>query len=89
MQLTKRQVDQLIKILETTQQILAEANRETPRTNQTGASQGGNGATRTRRTGKDLATFKKTVKAERKAGASVAELARKYGVTPSYLYQLR
>jgi parvulin-like peptidyl-prolyl isomerase len=84
MQLTKRQINQLIKILETTQQILADANRETPR-----ASQAVDGATRTRRTGKDLAAFKKTVKAERKSGASVAELARKYGVTPSYLYQLR
>ena len=84
MQLTKKQISQLIKILETTQQILADANREVP---SSGAR--GEGGTRTRRTGKDLVAFKKAVKAERKAGASVSELAQKYGVTPSYLYQLR
>lgn len=83
MQLSKKQISQLIKILETTQQILADANRApaTGSREQAGA--------RTRRTGKDLVAFKKAVKAERKAGASVAELAQKYGVTPSYLYQLR
>lgn len=84
MQLSKKQISQLIKILETTQQILADASRERPSSGtreQTG--------TRTRRTGKDLVAFKKAIKAERKAGASVADLSRKYGVTPSYLYQLR
>jgi hypothetical protein len=44
--------------------------------------------TRTRRVGKDLATFRKLLKAERKRGVSVAELARQHGVTPSYIYQL-
>lgn len=86
MQLSKKQISQLIKILETTQQILAEANRAPVNTDGSGK---GSSATRTRRTGKDLVAFKKTVKAERKAGVPVAELARKYGVTPSYLYQLR
>lgn len=84
MQLTKKQISQLIKILETTQQILADASREVP-----SAGSREDGGVRTRRTGKDLVAFKKAVKAERKAGATVAELARKYGVTPSYLYQLR
>ena len=84
MQLSKKQISQLIKILETTQQILADANRA-PSSPPASGQEG----TRTRRTGKDLVAFKKTIKAERKAGASVAELAQKYGVTPSYLYQLR
>lgn len=84
MQLTKKQISQLIKILETTQQILADANREV-----SSSGSRAEAGTRTRRTGKDLVAFKKAVKAERKAGASVAELAQKYGVTPSYLYQLR
>ena len=83
MQLTKKQISQLIKILETTQQILADASREVP------SAEGREPGVRTRRTGKDLVAFKKAVKAERKAGASVADLAQKYGVTPSYLYQLR
>lgn len=83
MQLSKKQISQLIKILETTQQILADANRAPA------AGPREQAGVRTRRTGKDLVAFKKAVKAERKAGASVAELAQKYGVTPSYLYQLR
>lgn len=43
---------------------------------------------RRRRSGSDLVRFRRTLKAERKAGVPVADLARKYGVTASYIYQL-
>jgi hypothetical protein len=43
---------------------------------------------RTRRTGKDLVRFRKMLKAERKRGVSVAELARKHGISPAYIYLL-
>ena len=44
--------------------------------------------TRVRRTGKELEAFKKAIVSERKRGAVVSELAAKFGVTPSYIYQL-
>lgn len=86
MQLSKKQISQLIKIIETTQRIIADAKngKSAPKT-----AAVKNGSTRTRRTGKDLAAFKKMIFAERKAGVSVADLAEKHGVTPSYLYQMR
>jgi hypothetical protein len=53
--------------------------------------QNGNGATkakRVRRSGKELVQFRKMLKAERKKGVSVAELARKHGVSAAYIYSL-
>jgi hypothetical protein len=43
---------------------------------------------RVRRTGKELIQFGKMLKAERKKGVSVAELARKHGVSTAYVYSL-
>ena len=42
-----------------------------------------------RRTGKDLLAFRKMLKAERKRGVSVAELAEAHGVSTAYIYQLK
>ena len=41
---------------------------------------------RIRRTGKELVRFRKMLKAERKRGVSVAELARKHNISPAYIY---
>jgi hypothetical protein len=43
---------------------------------------------RIRRSGKELVQFRKMLKAQRKKGISVAELARKHGVSPAYVYTL-
>lgn len=43
---------------------------------------------RTRRSGKELAAFRKMLKSERKAGVPVAQLAKKHGISASYIYQL-
>ena len=54
----------------------------------------GNGANkrskrkRIRRSGNELVTFRKMLKAKRKKGVSVADLASKYGVSSAYIYQL-
>lgn len=45
--------------------------------------------TRTRRTKKEAAALKKLLKAERKAGVPVAELAAKHGVSTAYIYMLK
>ena len=52
----------------------------------------GNGksvATRTRRSKKETIALKKLLKAERKAGVPVAELAEKHGISTAYIYMLR
>jgi hypothetical protein len=43
---------------------------------------------RRRRTGKELADFRKMLVAERKRGVPVAELAGKHGISAAYIYQL-
>ena len=43
---------------------------------------------RVRRTGKELAEFRKMLSAERKKGLSASELARKYGISTTYVYLL-
>ena len=45
--------------------------------------------TRTRRSKKDVAALKKILKAERKSGVPVAELAAKHGVSTAYIYMLQ
>ena len=45
-------------------------------------------ATRVRRTGKELMQFRKMLKAERKKGVSVLDLARKHGISTAYIYML-
>jgi hypothetical protein len=43
---------------------------------------------RVRRSGKDLAAFRKMLIAERKKGVPVADLARKHNISSAYIYQL-
>jgi hypothetical protein len=44
--------------------------------------------TRIRRTGRELVQFRKLLKAQRRKGVSVADLARKHGVSTAYIYTL-
>ncbi len=41
-----------------------------------------------RRSGKELVAFRAKLKADRKAGVPVTKIAEKYGISPSYIYQL-
>ena len=43
---------------------------------------------RVRRTGKELVQFRKMLKAQRKKGVPVGALARKFSISPAYIYQL-
>jgi hypothetical protein len=45
-------------------------------------------AKRVRRTGTELARFRKMLKAQRKRGVPVAELARKHGISSAYIYMI-
>jgi hypothetical protein len=44
---------------------------------------------RVRRRGSELVRFRKMLKAQRKKGVPVAQLARKHGVSSAYIYMLR
>jgi hypothetical protein len=43
---------------------------------------------RIRRSGQELVQFRKMLKAERKRGVPVIELARKHGISSAYIYTL-
>ena len=53
------------------------------------AGNGKSATTRTRRSKKDTIALKKLLKAERKAGVPVAELAEKHGISTAYIYMLK
>ena len=53
------------------------------------AGNGKSDTTRTRRSKKETIALKKLLKAERKAGVPVAELAKKHGISTAYIYMLR
>ena len=80
MNLTSQQVRKLEAIIAAAQAVLTEAKSAT------------NGKSlkpkRVRRSGKDLAAFRKMLIAERKKGVPVADLARKHNISSAYIYQL-
>ena len=53
------------------------------------AGNGNPASTRTRRSKLEAIALKKLLKAERKAGVPVAELAEKHGISTAYIYMLR
>jgi len=53
------------------------------------AGNGRSAATRTRRSKKETIALKKLLKAERKKGVSVAELAEQHGVSKAYIYLVK
>lgn len=77
MALTAKEIAQIKKIIAAAEQLISGTGSE--------ARAGRSGR---RRSGKELENFRKMLKQERKAGASVAALAKKHGVTPSYIYQI-
>lgn len=79
MSLTTKEAARLRKIITLAEGLLADAGK---------SSAGKSAGSGRRRTGKELETFRKMLKQERKSGASVSALAKKHGVTPSYIYQI-
>ncbi len=77
--LSTKEVAQLRKIIVLAEGLLANAGK-TPA--------GKSAANGRRRSGKELEAFRKMLKQERKSGASVSALAKKHGVTASYIYQI-
>ncbi len=82
MNLTNQQIRKLEAIITAAQAILADA-KTAPSSNGKATK-----AKRVRRSGKDLAAFRKMLIAERKKGVPVADLARKHSISSAYIYQL-
>jgi hypothetical protein len=84
MSLTTKEIAELKKIVARANELIAKSNgRETVKTSARRSK-----STRMRRSGKDLVAFRRMLKAERKAGVPVSQLAKKHGVSPSYIYQI-
>jgi|SRR3954466_13897726 hypothetical protein len=84
-----REVSKLRRIIAMAQALIDESpkpRRGRPALN--GSGDKVNKGKRLRRTGKELAQFRSMLKAERKKGVPVAELARKHNISAAYIYLL-
>lgn len=86
MSLTKKEVTELKKIVARAKELIAKANDKEPGNSKSSARR--DTSKRGRRSGKDLEDFRKMLKAERKAGVPVAQIAKKHGVSSAYIYQM-
>jgi len=85
MPLSARELSQLKKIVALAQDLIdkadaAPAKGKAAKTAATG---------RIRRSGKELAAFRKMLKAERKRGVSASDLAEQHSVSKAYIYTLK
>ena len=85
MPLSARELSQLKKIVALAQGLIDKT--EAAPAGEKAAKQGSTG--RTRRSGKELAAFRKMLKAERKRGVSAPELAAQHGISTAYIYSLK
>jgi hypothetical protein len=89
-----RPVDQITKLqtlIRLAQELLSEAQADGASPVSGKSAFQGKGAPaikRGRRTGKELLAFRKMLKAERKKGIPVTELAYKHGISTAYIYGL-
>ena len=86
MSLTAKEVAELKKIVARANELIAKAKGEEMTKVKSSARR--SVSVKNRRSGKELEAFKKMLKAERKAGVPVAQIAKKHGITPAYIYQM-
>jgi hypothetical protein len=86
MSLTGKEVAELKKIVARANELIAKAKGEEKTKVKSSARR--SISVKNRRSGKELESFKKMLKAERKAGVPVAQIAKKHGITPAYIYQM-
>ncbi len=85
MSLSPKEVAELKKIVQIAQGLIEKAG-QSEKTKPTARKAAA--APTSRRSGKELIAFREKLKADRKAGVPVAKMAKKYGISPSYIYQL-
>jgi len=76
----KKEISKLNRIIKLAEQLIGEMASKPSRLN--------GKATRIRRTGRELVQFRKLLKAQRRKGVPVADLARKHRVSTAYIYML-
>jgi SRSO17 transposase len=86
MPLTVREKSKLQKIIVIAQQLLALSDSNAAKAAAKSSKIAVN--KRKRRTGSELVAFRKMLKAERKRGVPVADLAKAHGISAAYIYQL-
>jgi hypothetical protein len=85
--LTPREISRLRKIVALASELLAKSETSTqPR--HASKSKATTTTSRKRRSGKELVAFRKMLKAERKRGVAVSQLAQEHGISPAYIYQI-
>lgn len=82
MALNSHDISKLHRIIALAEKLIANGAKSVP---SNGRAKNGK---RTRRTGRELKQFRKMLRAQRRKGIPVAELARKHGVSPAYIYML-
>ena len=91
MSLTARELSKLKQIVKLASDLIARAEAAPPvakSSSPVAKSKKQSDNKRIRRTGKELAAFRKLLKAERKRGVSVADLAQEHGISTAYIYSL-
>ncbi len=84
MALSTKEAAELKKIIQIAQTLIKKAGQgERVKPSARSAS-----ATGSRRSGTELVAFREKLMSEREAGVPVARIAKKYGVSPSYIYQM-
>ena len=76
----KNEIAKLNRIIKLAEQLVGQMTAQPSRLN--------GKTTRIRRTGRELVEFRKLLKAQRRKGVPVADLARKHGVSTAYIYTL-
>ena len=87
MALNAHDVSMLRRIIALAEKLIEKASKEKRRSVMKNGHRAVKGK-RVRRSGKELVQFRRMLKAERKKGISVAELARRHGVSAAYIYSL-
>lgn len=90
--LSKRQRSQLDKIIKQVEKIISQADAAEARSRKIGRQshlKSRGKSTRIRRSRTESNKMKREIKAARKRGVKVADLATKYGVSSAYIYMMK
>lgn len=86
MTLSNSEIAQLNRVITALQRIVAQPNKSGKGRVTKAISK--KPARRARRSGKELVAFRRMLIAERKKGVPVAQLAKRHGISTTYIYQL-
>jgi hypothetical protein len=86
MELSRNETAQLNRVIAALQKFVVKHSKAA--TGSTGKQNARKPEHRIRRSGKELAAFRKMLVAERKKGVPVATLAKRHGISTTYIYQL-